>query len=78
MNAPAFDPVCGMWLEPDEVAATCSYLGHTYSFCCRECCELFARDPGTVIVLLAHEPEQSIGHRCPMQRREDAAHKQSE
>ena len=65
MTALAFDPVCGMWLEPSQVAATHTYLGRTYSFCCTECRDLFVRDPGTPIVLLAHEPGQSIGHLCP-------------
>jgi len=69
VTAPAFDPVRGMWLAPDQVAATYTYLGQTYAFCCTECCELFARDPETHIVLLAHEPGQSMRHRCPSQRR---------
>lgn len=67
----AFDPVCGMWLERPRVAATYTYLGQTYSFCCTECCDLFARDPCSCLTLLAHEPGQSMGHRCPFQRQGD-------
>ena len=67
------DPVCGMWLEPTQVAATYTYLGQTYVFCCAECCELFARAPEPLIVLLAHEPGQSMGHHCPSQRRAGAS-----
>jgi YHS domain-containing protein len=64
----AFDPVCGMWLEPRQVAVTYRYLGQTYTFCCAECCEFFTRAPDTCIVLLAHEPGESMGHRCAGQR----------
>jgi len=64
----AFDPVCGMWLEPAEVVVTYVYLGQTYAFCCAECCELFERDPDSCLVLLAHEPGQSMGYRCTIQR----------
>jgi YHS domain-containing protein len=70
----AFDPVCGMWLEPREVVATYVYLGQTYGFCCAECCELFRHTPDACLVLLAHEPGQSIGHRCPRQRQALAGH----
>jgi len=78
MSALAFDPVCGMWLEPHQVAATYTYLGQTYAFCCTECCELFARAPESIIVLLAHEPGQSMGHRCPDQRRAGATQRDEE
>jgi len=71
-SAPAFDPVCGMWLEPDQVAVTFAYLGQTYAFCCAECCDLFVQDSNTFLILLAHEPRESMGHRCPLQRRAPA------
>ena len=67
-GSPAFDPICGMWLEPDQIAVTYTYLGQTYGFCCNECCEIFARVPEAHIVRLAHEPTNSAGHRCPFQR----------
>lgn len=63
-----FDPICGMWLAPDEVLATWTFLGHTYSFCCAECRDLFARVPEKHVSRLAHEPDLCAGHLCPLQR----------
>jgi YHS domain-containing protein len=63
-----FDPMCGMWLEPDQVAVTWTYIGQIYSFCCQECRDLFARTPEIHLALLAHEPRNCLGHRCPFQR----------
>lgn len=68
----AFDSICGMWLEPDQIAVTFTYLGHTYGFCCKECRDLFASDPEAHVTHLAHEPYRSAGHRCPSGRREEA------
>ena len=62
------DPVCGMRLETGQVAATYTYLGRTYAFCCVECCKFFARDVMTYVILLAHEPGESMGHRCSLRR----------
>ena len=70
---PAFDPICGMWLEGDESAATYAYYGETYAFCCEECRDLFAREPEAHVVRLAHEPKTSAGHRCPHKRLEDGS-----
>ncbi len=67
-----FDPICGMWLDADEVAGTFTYLGQTYIFCCAECRDLFARSPEIHMARLAHEPHQSAGHRCPFQRQADS------
>ena len=36
-----FDPICGMWLEAGQVAATFSFIGWTYGFCSEECRDLF-------------------------------------
>lgn len=63
-----FDPICGMWLAPDEVAATYTYIGRSYSFCSDECRDLFARKPDVYVVELAYDPEACIVHRCPRQR----------
>ena len=63
----SFDPVCGMWLEQAQVTITHTYLGRTYSFCCDECRDLFVRDAATYIILLAHEPGESMGYRCPVE-----------
>jgi YHS domain-containing protein len=64
----AFDVICGMWLETSQIAVTYTYLGQTYAFCCKECCDIFARVPEAHVVRLAHEPGTSAGHRCPYQR----------
>jgi YHS domain-containing protein len=63
-----FDPICGMWLDSNQAAATYAFLGHIYVFCCAECRDLFAESPEAHVARLAHEPEQSAGHRCPHQR----------
>jgi len=67
-----FDAVCGMWLGPEQVAATYTFLGQTYAFCCAECHELFVRDAETFVILLAHEPGESMGFRCPVQHQPPA------
>lgn len=63
-----FDPICGMWLAPEQVAATYSYIGRVYSFCSAECRELFARKPDVYVVRLAYDPEAYIADFCPGQR----------
>jgi YHS domain-containing protein len=68
-----FDPICGMWLEADEVVATYLYIGRTYAFCSMECRDLFARAPDRHVVRLAHAPEDHIAHCCPNQRHPDAS-----
>lgn len=65
-----FDPICGMWLRIEQVTSRHSYLGQTYGFCCEECRTIFARAPEVHVVSLAHDPNQSAGHRCPFQRPE--------
>lgn len=67
-----FDPICGMWLEPGQVAASFSYIGWTYAFCCEECRDLFAQKPDVHVLRLAQDPEAHIAHRCPNQRRSDS------
>jgi len=39
------DPVCGMWIEADEAAATSEYEGDTYFFCAEGCKKQFDEDP---------------------------------
>ena len=65
-----FDPICGMWLKPDQIHATFHYIGRDYWFCDAECRDLFAGAPETHVVRLAHEPRLSIAHRCPILRRD--------
>ena len=62
-----FDPICGMWLAPHEIATTLTYIGRTYAFCCDECRVIFLRIPEAHIVRLAHDLHESIGHCCPHQ-----------
>ena len=62
------DPICGMWLKPEQTVMTYTYLGVTYAFCARECYETFARTPERMIALLAHEPRGHCGYLCPGQR----------
>ena len=62
-----FDPICGMWLAPHEIATTVTYIGRTYAFCCEECRVLFMRTPEAHIVRLAHDPAESIAHACSHQ-----------
>ena len=68
-----FDPICGMWLAPEQVTATYTYIGHTYGFCSTECRNLFAHAPDLHVLRLAHDPEACIAHYCPHQRRDDQA-----
>jgi len=68
-EAPFFDPVCGMWLQANDVAVTFTFVGHADTFCCAECRDLFARAPEVHVAQLAHEPGQCAGHLCPFKRR---------
>lgn len=63
-----FDPICGMWLAPEQVTATYTYIGRVYSFCSAECRDLFTRKPDVYVVRLAYDPEACIAHLCPVQR----------
>jgi YHS domain-containing protein len=63
-----FDPICGMWLEAGQVAATFSFIGWTYAFCSEECRDLFAQKPDVYVIQLAQDPEAHIAHCCPTQR----------
>jgi len=57
-----------MWLEVGQVAATFTFIGWTYAFCCEECRDLFARKPDVYVTWLAQDPEASFGHWCPFLR----------
>lgn len=39
------DPVCGLLLHPDEVAARATWHGVSYAFCCEICERAFAENP---------------------------------
>jgi Cu+-exporting ATPase len=42
---PATDPVCGMTVDPATAAASFTYEGQPYYFCCTHCLERFRADP---------------------------------
>jgi YHS domain-containing protein len=42
---PATDPVCGMQISRSAAAASDSYYGHPYYFCCADCHQKFQQDP---------------------------------
>ena len=44
-NEKKFDVVCGMELDPAEVACTSVYKNITYDFCSESCKEHFDNDP---------------------------------
>lgn len=39
------DPVCGMYLMPDDAVAETEYGGQTFYFCSEECQAEFEMDP---------------------------------
>jgi Cu+-exporting ATPase len=39
------DPVCGMEVRPEDVAAAWEHAGATYSFCSVACMDRFRADP---------------------------------
>lgn len=39
------DPVCGMSVSPESAAATTTFEGRTYYFCCDGCRKAFEKDP---------------------------------
>jgi P-type Cu+ transporter len=45
MSEQAIDPVCGMTVDPATAAASSSYEGKTYYFCCTHCRQKFEADP---------------------------------
>jgi YHS domain-containing protein len=46
---PATDPVCGMQILRSTAAASDSYYGHPYFFCCEECRVKFQQDPAQYV-----------------------------
>lgn len=43
--ATATDPICGMQVDPRQVAATSEYQGTTYHFCSTGCKRQFDKNP---------------------------------
>ena len=48
------DPVCGLLLGPDDVAARTPWRGSTYAFCCDICKDAFVEDPARFVVAHQH------------------------
>lgn len=46
---PVTDPVCGMRILRSMAAASDSFHGHPYFFCCKDCCAQFQHDPSQYI-----------------------------
>jgi YHS domain-containing protein len=46
----AIDPVCGMLLQPTDVAVRCRYWGLTFHFCSHACMEKFEAEPERFMV----------------------------
>jgi P-type Cu+ transporter len=44
-KASVHDPVCGMTVDPDRVAASVTHAGQTYDFCSKSCAERFRVAP---------------------------------
>lgn len=44
-DEPATDPICGMRIRRSDAAASDSYYGHPYYFCCVDCHQKFQQDP---------------------------------
>ena len=51
------DPVCGMDVQPDSAAASETYAGQTYYFCCKGCAAKFRAEPAKY---LAPKPVEAI------------------
>lgn len=45
VDEPATDPICGMRIRRSDAAASDSYYGQPYYFCCAECHQIFQQDP---------------------------------
>ena len=46
---PATDPVCGMQISRAAAAASDSYYGHPYYFCCEDCHQKFQQEPNQYV-----------------------------
>jgi Cu+-exporting ATPase len=63
------DPVCGMWITPDDAAGSWDYKGLTYYFCAPRCLERFREDPEQFLAPAAPAPPPGAAGReytCPM------------
>jgi YHS domain-containing protein len=62
-NVKVKDPVCGMWIEPEEAAATSMYESQTVYFCADQCRRDFEADPARYYDRLErNEPPFTVSH----------------
>ena len=45
----ATDPVCNMTIDSDKAAASETWQGKTYYFCCPSCAKSFRKEPGRYV-----------------------------
>ncbi len=76
------DPVCGIWVAPEEAKAAVSYIGENYYFCSQNCAMEFNADPEKY---LSHsykeegklqQPDESMrmGHGMGMMKNKSGGH----
>jgi YHS domain-containing protein len=58
-------PICGAEMQPNQIAASVTYLGHTHVFCSVQCQQRFQRKPELHLADLAHADESHLGYPCP-------------
>lgn len=58
------DPVCGMAVDPQKVAATSTHMGTTYYFCSRTCKEEFEKQPMQYMPSGARTEHGGKSHGC--------------
>lgn len=63
-SSQAFDPVCGMAVEPTG-SLTFEYGGSTYHFCSARCLERFEADPASFVIEQANDRESSPSSGAP-------------
>ena len=54
------DVVCGMQVDPSKAAATSTFDGRTYFFCCAGCRKKFDADPGRYLANPAPAAERHV------------------
>ncbi|MCW5937372.1 MAG: heavy metal translocating P-type ATPase [Fimbriimonadaceae bacterium] len=70
MNKQHIDPVCGMWVNPDDAAGSFEHAGTTYYFCGKSCLERFKSSPEKYLapqpIEAAQPPDMQADYTCPM------------
>lgn len=70
VNKQHIDPVCGMWVNPDDAAGSFEHAGTTYYFCGKSCLERFKSSPEKYLapqpIEAAQPPDMQADYTCPM------------